>query len=436
MSSITIQLNQLIEHLKQLHYPQSNQLTQTSFKQYNFKQTQSILNYLLYKLDKNISINNDAVGHEQRVSYLQSIASIFYAQLKIKLNLKLLYKSDIFVVKELLKITKILIAAQKLSYNNKMSSNINSANLQSVSTQFMSDMSTGHELSTELINTGEKLDKLLEYESNEYSHKRSDIINIIASLNTLSTNECIQLLHRNIIDYIQYKRVQINEVSMKLNELRSTIKNNHEKYTKKMIEYTRLEKRLDTLKKLRPSYLTEYNTIELSIRELYHEYIDKYKLLQSINYELKQNKQYIDEKKMESDKHIERMRNKIRPEQLQQLRGERHINTDDVVYRKSNNINDEDNDDVFNSDSEVSDNNDDDVDNNDINTSKSNKHVTMADNSDNVASDDDNTNQSIKPVRAATGRYKTTTTANDSTSDSEEDENVNDQNVVEDDDYF
>lgn len=97
------------------------------------------------------------------------------------------------------------------------------------------------------------------------------------------------------------------------------------KIEKKKVELERNQKRLQTLKKVRPAFMDEYEKLEEDLRKLYEEYIVKFRCMTHLEQQIEEYERVEQEKMKErhiaTKKFLERMR---QDESMQQFDGSSH----------------------------------------------------------------------------------------------------------------
>ena len=84
-----------------------------NFKVPHFELVADALEWLCHRYDKNMEILSDIRTEQDRVAFLKSVAEQLLVKARVKLNLKNLYASNGFAVRELLKVATLLHDAHK-----------------------------------------------------------------------------------------------------------------------------------------------------------------------------------------------------------------------------------------------------------------------------------------------------------------------------------
>ena len=97
------------------------------------------------------------------------------------------------------------------------------------------------------------------------------------------------------------------------------------KIEKKKVELERNQKRLLTLKKVRPAFMDEYEKLEAELKQIYEEYVIKYRCVAFLEQQLEEferaEKDRAEERRMQTKKMLERM--KQDDERLRSFEGRR-----------------------------------------------------------------------------------------------------------------
>jgi len=98
---------------------------------------------------------------------------------------------------------------------------------------------------------------------------------------------------------------------------------------RKETELERAEKRLKSLKKVKPAFIGQYEKLEGELRELHEMYIEKYRNLHYLETELEKYHKADRDKRDEVDRALKKMQRRLRAEELAILRGDEALNSDE-----------------------------------------------------------------------------------------------------------
>jgi len=379
------ELRDFTEHLRALSYPRAVSIE--SFRAPNFPLIADLLSFLLKRYDPTIVYNESISTQSQRVSFIQSLTSLSLSQCNIKLSMKSLYRADGFAVRELLKLSSLLYKAvtqnnwekqnqdsnisQIIHNNNDNEKETNSSESLSVST--VEEFRDAKQLSNELIDLGEKLSLSL-LKDNEIRSHRELALTFVDSI----SGESNQILSNGQSSIERIIRKQLELMSDNLTELTgliSTLKVDNtkmsEKLSKKDAEFDRMEKRFQSLKKIRPAFQEELENQEKEIKTIYNEYIHSIRNLNFLEFELNSMREEEKEEKQENDKKMQKMQQKLKMEEMKILRGGNNQNDDDT-----DDSDNEDEDDDNNEEEDEEENDDDDDDENGGSEGEESKSLT------------------------------------------------------------
>ena len=105
------ELRNFKEIMATLGYPRL--ISIENFKVPHFELVADALEWLCHRYDKNMEILSDIRTEQDRVAFLKSVAEQLLVKARVKLNLKNLYASNGFAVRELLKVATLLHDAHK-----------------------------------------------------------------------------------------------------------------------------------------------------------------------------------------------------------------------------------------------------------------------------------------------------------------------------------
>ncbi|KAG5322737.1 CLUA1 protein, partial [Pseudoatta argentina] len=284
--------------MRVLGYPRLISLA--NFRMPNFPLVAEILVWLVKRFDPDVDIFSDYDIEEQRVTLIRSVA----LKTNVKLNTKKLYQADGYAVKEMLKIATLLYDAQNSSNTeqNQSSSNQNAVNFD-ISDK-INELKTTRQLASQLTINGAALFDLLgrEVELREIRNTK-----IARQFDTSEIEVALK-------DVIENTRKEISETKKQIDNVKDTEQNLDAKIERRKTELDRNQKRLHTLKKVRPAFMEEFEKLEIEFRALYDDYLQKFRYLAYLEH------LYEDAAKVEQER-FER-RQAATKKQLEQLRTE------------------------------------------------------------------------------------------------------------------
>ncbi|XP_018049084.1 PREDICTED: clusterin-associated protein 1 [Atta colombica] len=295
-------LRNFTEMMRVLGYPRLISLA--NFRMPNFPLVAEILVWLVKRFDPDVDIFSDHDTEEQRVTLIRSVAEFMALKTNVKLNTKKLYQADGYAVKEMLKIATLLYDAQNSSNTeqNQSGSNQNAVNFD-ISDK-INELKTTRQLASQLTINGAALFDLLgrEVELREIRNTK-----IARQFDTSEIEVALK-------DVIENTRKEISETKKQIDNVKDTEQNLDARIERRKTELDRNQKRLHTLKKVRPAFMEEFEKLEIEFRALYDDYLQKFRYLAYLEH------LYEDAAKMEQER-FER-RQAATKKQLEQLRAE------------------------------------------------------------------------------------------------------------------
>ncbi|XP_070172397.1 clusterin-associated protein 1 [Polyergus mexicanus] len=295
-------LRNFTEMMRVLGYPRL--ISIANFRVPNFSLVAEILVWLVKQFDADSDMPNDHDTEEQRVALIRSVAEFMALKTNIKLNTKKLYQADGYAVKEMLKITTMLYDAQNsCSIEENRSDNNQSAMNFDISDK-INELKTTRQLASQLTINGATLFDLLgrEMELREIRNTK-----IAREFDTTEIEAALK-------DVIANTHKEIDETKKQIENVKDTEQNLDVRIERRRTELDRNQKRLHTLKKVRPAFMEEFEKLEIELRALYDDYLQKFRYLAYLEH------LYEDAAKAEQER-FER-RQAATKKQLEQMRAE------------------------------------------------------------------------------------------------------------------
>ncbi|XP_043784685.1 clusterin-associated protein 1 [Apis laboriosa] len=295
-------LRNFTEIMRVLGYPRL--ISVGNFRLPNFPLVAEILVWLVKRFDPDTDISSDHSTEEERISLIRAVAEFMALKTNIKLNTKKLYQADGYAVKELLKVATLLYDAQNNSnINNVMSDdNFNTVNFD-ISNK-INELKSTRQLASQLTVTGASLFDLLGREVDLREIRNSKVAR------QFDISE-IETALKSVIENI---RKEIEETKKQIESVKDTEQNLDARIERRRAELDRNQKRLQTLKKVRPAFMEEFEKLEVELRILYDDYIQKFRYLAYLEH------LYEDSAKTEQER-FERRQEATR-KQLEKMRAE------------------------------------------------------------------------------------------------------------------
>lgn len=366
------------EMTKALGYPRL--ISVENFRTPNFELVADVLYWLVHRYDNFSDISNDISTEQNRVDFLKTVAQVFYDKASVKLNIKQLYKADGYAVKELLKICGLLYGAMRVHEHGDQAG-VLEENLDINIESKLDELKSSKNLASEIVESGAKLFTLLSGEPDR-EVARNKGLQFLEGVGQgdekieRSIRQQTQNIQDNVLDLekmcaeletedVSLKQVHLS-ICLSLIFVRMTCCSHwlvclllwslrfFQKIERKATDLERAEKRLKSLRTVRPAFMDEYDNLQGELRVLYAQYLERFRNVNYLEAELSKYRAQEYEKKLESDRALNRMQKRLHEEELRILRGE----DEDKDYDGMG-----DNHDVYDSgreDSEEEDNDDDD----------------------------------------------------------------------------
>ncbi|GAB6020260.1 Clusterin-associated protein 1 [Chamberlinius hualienensis] len=254
-------------------------ISMENFRTPNFKLVAEILIWLLNRYEPNINIPTDIDTEEDRIIFIRSAVKFMSSKAHVKLNPSKLYQSDGYAVKELIKVASLLYNA--ITNTKLKETSRNSAKLNSLTHQLnekLNDAKEFRQLTSEITNKGAVLYDLF---SREVDNKelRSRVLANQIELNQVETW---------IRGSIARTQDELQKTKQLIENVASDEVNLDAKIEKKKNDLNRSQKRLETMKKLRPSFMDEYEKLEEELKRCYEIYVTKFCCLSYLEQQLEE----------------------------------------------------------------------------------------------------------------------------------------------------
>eukprot|EP00736_Rhodelphis_marinus_P012971 Rmarinus@m.16197 len=294
------ELRNLCESLRILGYPRL--VSMESFRTPNFENVADILEWLVQRYDPSIHINSNIVKEKDRVNFLRQIAQAMLTRARIKLNMKRLYSADGYAVKELLKISNLLVTSLRTRLNEDEEPPGGDITLG----HKMKEMKMTRQLASEITQKGAALYDLLENERDIRDARQAAIARDLD----------IDDVERSIKYHITRVKESTEDLIRQVSNLGRDEKTMEAQIEKKKAELESNETRLKRLQTSRPGFMDEYEKLELELQRIYDTYLERFRNLEYLEDLLDQHNKIEDEKKEATDRALKRMQKKLKEEEM------------------------------------------------------------------------------------------------------------------------
>ena len=249
-----------------------------------------------------------------RVAFLKSAAEQLLVKARVKLNLKNLYSSNGFAVRELLKVANLLYDAHRNA----------SADAEDADETMPTDIGPGHKfadvrltrsLAGDITKYGSRLHELL----GQHAEAKEN------AARALGKNFDVDNLQRQMHQMISQVTEQTDNLRDMLQNLESDEVSLQQRIDKKKAELDRHEKRFQSLKAVRPAFMDEYERLEMELAAQYSMYVQGWRNMAYLESELDEINAGEEDRIAENDRQLQLMQRRLREEELRVLRGQTKV---------------------------------------------------------------------------------------------------------------
>ncbi|KAK9746080.1 Clusterin-associated protein-1 [Popillia japonica] len=259
------------EMLRALGYPML--VSMESFRTPNFPLVADLLVWLAKRFDPDVDIPKDIETEDERVVLIRNAAQFMAVKANVKLNTKRLYQADGYAVKELLKVASLLYDALKVNETEQREDEDDDVNLKEFDiSDKLHDLKQSRQLASEITSTGATLFDLL---GKEVDLRSTRNISAAKQYEVGDVEEGIKKAIESIKQEIADTKQLIDNVSATESSLDAKIE-------RRKVEIDRYEKRLQTLKKVRPAFLEEFTVLETELEGLFTQYSSRLRCLNQL----------------------------------------------------------------------------------------------------------------------------------------------------------
>eukprot|EP00002_Diphylleia_rotans_P024677 TRINITY_DN4879_c0_g1_i4.p1 TRINITY_DN4879_c0_g1~~TRINITY_DN4879_c0_g1_i4.p1 ORF type:complete len:398 (+),score=109.17 TRINITY_DN4879_c0_g1_i4:187-1380(+) len=308
------EIRNFTEIMRALGYPRP--ISMENFRTPNFVLVADILYWLVQRYDPSLELSDDIETEADRVRFIKEIVQVVVVRTRLRLNPRKLYQADGHAVQEMLKLASLLhkaITTEPIDLDLDVASGFGQLSQSQ-------DLKTARQLASEITNRGANLAELLGKEK-----KLRD-----ARTRAIARPLDLDAMERLIKESIQQVIEETNSVTTAMSNISSDEVNLEQKIEKRKGELERNQKRLKNLQGVRPSFMDEYEKMEVDLQNLYALYLERFRNLDYLEHEVHQYQQMEQERLEEAERAMKRMQLKIKEEEMRILRGEAEVNPEDV----------------------------------------------------------------------------------------------------------
>ena len=295
------ELRNFKEILTVLGYPRL--ISIENFKTPHFELVADILIWLCQRYDKNMEILDTITTEHDRVAFLKSVAEQLLTKARVKLNLKNLYASNGFAVRELLKVATLLYDAHRNASGDAEEGEGDAA--------ATADVGPGHKF-TDVKATRRLASDITKYGIRLYELLGTHVEAKEAAARALGKNYDIDDMGRQLREMEGAVSEQTAQMEQMLGNVQQDEANLQSKIDKKKTELDRWQKRLQSLQTVRPAFMDEFERLEEELSAHYHYYLQNHRNLAYLESELEKI-EFAEQEKMDENDRQARDRTRDRP---------------------------------------------------------------------------------------------------------------------------
>ncbi|XP_064093964.1 clusterin-associated protein 1-like isoform X2 [Macrobrachium nipponense] len=276
-----------------------------NFRSPNFPLVAEILEWLVKRFDPNADLPTDVDTEQDRVIFVRSVAQFMASKAHVRLNTKKLYQSDGYAVQEILKALALLYSAiQNNAEGNKVEDQTRPAIHFDVSNK-ITELKHIRSLASEITSRGATLYDLIRREIDLRSI-RSHVISRQLELTEVEGG---------MKAAIHATEEEVKKTQLSIENVGSDESNLEAKIEKKKTGLERAQKRLVTLKKVRPAFMDEYEKLENDLKKQYEMFVQKFISLSYLENMLDDYDKIEHEKMIERETATRKLLEKLRTEE-------------------------------------------------------------------------------------------------------------------------
>ncbi|CAL8285136.1 unnamed protein product [Merluccius merluccius] len=302
-------LRNFTEMMRALGYPRL--ISMENFRTPNFGLVAEILIWLVKSYDPQMDLPSDLDTETDRIFFIKAVAQFMATKAHIRVNTKRLYQADGYAVKELLKISSVLYNAMKTKELSSQEAG------QEEPSRFkfdlgsrVSELKAARELASEITAKGASLYDLLGQEA-ELRERR--VAAIARPLEINETEKALRAAVKEVLGSVQRSKEMLENVASDEVSLEGKIE-------KKRQDLERNQKRLQTLQSVRPSFMDEYDRMEVDLQQLYETYVEKFRNLSFLETQLDEYHRLEQDRLEEAENTLRTIQLKLREEERKLIR--------------------------------------------------------------------------------------------------------------------
>eukprot|EP01105_Mastigella_eilhardi_P006830 TRINITY_DN18347_c0_g1_i1.p1 TRINITY_DN18347_c0_g1~~TRINITY_DN18347_c0_g1_i1.p1 ORF type:complete len:476 (-),score=184.00 TRINITY_DN18347_c0_g1_i1:71-1405(-) len=254
-----------------------------SFRTPHFAQMHKLVLWLAQRYDPGVVLPTEVSSEEERVNFVKVLAQEMLSKAQIKINTKKLYMADVYAVKEMLKIAKLLSDSTKETLAGTSSYASDGGVVAEQDSQFpttwVQDLKEAMKLASEIMSSGMNVHGMLE---NEVGMQEQRLVACGGDLEQIK--KAVQLKTKSIGEDVTNMQQKLEVAVGDEANLRSKLDNRRQELEQNVL-------RLRRLQSIRPTYMDEYEKLEQELQQVYGVYLVRFRNLNFLESELdKRNK--------------------------------------------------------------------------------------------------------------------------------------------------
>ncbi|XP_054289769.1 clusterin-associated protein 1 homolog isoform X1 [Macrosteles quadrilineatus] len=266
-------LRNFTEMMRALGY--NRLISMENFRSPNFPLVAEILVWLTHRFDPDADIHTEYHSEDERVMMVRSVAEFMAVNAGVKLNTKWLYQADGYAVKELLKVAGLLYDALKVDRSPNEQHSLITSSMIDLSSR-LSDLKLTRELASRITAKGASLYQLL---GKEVQLREERLASVSSQLE-------LSVVEEGLKEAITTSKNSVTTTQAAIENVAATETSLDAKIEKRKQDLERNNKRLQTLKKVRPAFLEEFERLEVELRRLYQDYLTRFRCVAFLEQQL------------------------------------------------------------------------------------------------------------------------------------------------------
>ncbi|CAD7957465.1 unnamed protein product [Amoebophrya sp. A25] len=313
------ELRNFCEIMRSLGYHRP--ISMENFRQPNFELVADLLDWILHRYDSSAAVPDDISTEQCRVHFLTTCCRLILDKTNIKVNPRKLYGADGYAVKELLRVAQMLYDAQKSITQNLASEAEMETSAFSLSSK-LHDLKSTRSLCSSIVDSGATLHELLMKEHTNREERQKALRFLDGISRNLESNSEQEIVERSVTRLLNTHTEKVTSLRQTVDELSRDEKNLESKIKKKKQELDRCSARLGQLTSVRPAFMDEYEKLEEELAKVYDSYVQRFRNLDYLEYELDHLNKEEEEKMEQNARELKRLQKRLREEEWRMLRGD------------------------------------------------------------------------------------------------------------------